>query len=258
MRGSFVRISLSDFYLNVSFSIESEISEFKTSKRIAFAKRYFCRLRSMCPLYCCLGAAVSKLNREHRLYLPVALVSLWFCWSIRAVTQFHPVPPRDFQVTFLCRPSLKAMVTTGHLFIFGLGFTGQRLAAHLQQQGWKVSGTVRSEEKREELVKAFPEMNVYLFGQTILEPLTAAAPNNEEAGYFKMLDTVTHVVDTAPVNKESGRDPVLETLESVLKMKGLKGEIKWAGYLSTTGVYGDAKGGEVDEDTVCQRMKIGS
>jgi len=43
-------------------------------------------------------------------------------------------------------------------------------------------------------------------------------------------------------------DPVLATLRD--EITALAPQLKWVGYLSTTGVYGDHKGGWVDEDTL--------
>ncbi|MFZ8897982.1 MAG: NAD(P)-binding domain-containing protein, partial [Alphaproteobacteria bacterium] len=38
-----------------------------------------------------------------------------------------------------------------NLLIFGLGYTGQRLAHSLQREGWDVCGTVRTTDKVEQL-----------------------------------------------------------------------------------------------------------
>jgi hypothetical protein len=95
------------------------------------------------------------------------------------------------------------------LFVFGLGYTAQRLARRLRGEGWHVAGT----------------------GGDGLAFDDEAAARREIAG-------ATHVLSSVPPNE--GRDPVLERYGDVL------GEV-WLGYLSSTGVYGDARGAWVDE-----------
>ena len=48
------------------------------------------------------------------------------------------------------------------------------------------------------------------------------------------------------MNKVGGKDPVLSD-EGVLKALKMSPTLKWCGYLSTTGVYGNRDGAEVDE-----------
>ncbi len=58
-----------------------------------------------------------------------------------------------------------------------------------------------------------------------------------------LLDGATHLLISAPPEAEG--DPVLAALGDAIA--GLSG-IAWIGYLSTTGVYGDRRGGWVSED----------
>ena len=61
----------------------------------------------------------------------------------------------------------------------------------------------------------------------------------------EIFNGATHVISCIPP-LASGEDPVLLNLKTqLLNSKHLK----WVGYLSTTGVYGDAKGGWVNENT---------
>ena len=55
-------------------------------------------------------------------------------------------------------------------------------------------------------------------------------------------------MSTAP--PDNGKDPVIENYGYLLKKNSKR--IKWVGYLSTTSVYGDKKGGWVTEDTVLE------
>lgn len=107
------------------------------------------------------------------------------------------------------------------VFIFGLGFSGRVIARRLLDAGWQVAGTTRSGEAVE-----LPGVTVLPFDRE--HPLPADA-----------LDDVTHLLSSVPPDRLG--DPVIEAV------RGRR--LDWAGYLSTTGVYGDHGGGWVDEDT---------
>lgn len=92
-------------------------------------------------------------------------------------------------------------------FIFGLGYSGSRLAGELRSLGWIVRGTGGTSAMRFDDVGA----------------LTAA------------LVKATHVVTTIPPGS------------GLLDRYGCLLAGKWLGYLSSTGVYGDAGGAWVDE-----------
>ena len=106
-----------------------------------------------------------------------------------------------------------------HLFCFGLGFSAKALARRLAAQGWTVSGTSRAGKD----------------GSLAFDG-TRPLPR-------RVFDGVTHLLISVPPG-EAG-DPVLACHRDDLK--GLSGDIGWAGYLSTTGVYGDHGGEWVDE-----------
>ncbi len=117
----------------------------------------------------------------------------------------------------------------GRLFIFGLGYTGLVLARRLRRQGWIVGGTVQSEARLAEL--AADRIAGYVFDGT--KPLDK---------FDEAVGRATHVLDSIPPVGET--DPVLR--HHAGDLAGLKG-VKWIGYLSTTGVYGDCDGDWVDE-----------
>lgn len=117
------------------------------------------------------------------------------------------------------------------LFCFGLGYSALALARELMAEGWSVAGTTRSEEKHQALEAEGIE--AFLFGPDL--PLRD--PSAALAG-------TTHLV-TSIAPDEAG-DPVLRAHERDLRACGT---ITWAGYLGTTGVYGDHDGGWVDETT---------
>ena len=115
------------------------------------------------------------------------------------------------------------------LFCFGLGFSALALARELKEEGWSIAGTTRSEDKRAALEAEGIDVHLFSREQPLADPAVA-------------LDGVTHVV-TSIAPDEQG-DPVLGCH---LKDLSAGDAITWAGYLGTTGVYGDHQGGWVDE-----------
>lgn len=117
------------------------------------------------------------------------------------------------------------------LFCFGLGYSALALAEALAGRGWRVAGTCRSAEKRQAMMSRGIE--AYLFDRD--RPLEDATA---------VLAGTTHLLSSVP--PDAAGDPVLDRHADAIG--GLQG-LSWAGYLSTTGVYGDHGGGWVDEDT---------
>ena len=113
-----------------------------------------------------------------------------------------------------------------HLLCFGFGFTAQAFAARLDKQAWKISATSRNPE-------GIAEFDAQGFRGLLFDRKLQIAPD------------VTHLLISAPPD-ESG-DPVLQLFGEQLRK--LSKHLKWVGYLSTTGVYGDRGGGWVDEDS---------
>lgn len=117
----------------------------------------------------------------------------------------------------------------GTLLSLGHGYSAQALARLLLPQGWRIIGTTRSPAKAEALRATGIEPLVW--------PGTPLAPALAEA---------THLL-TSIAPGEDG-DPVLAGHRG--EIAAAAPHIAWAGYLSTTGVYGDHAGGWVDEDCV--------
>lgn len=113
------------------------------------------------------------------------------------------------------------------LLSLGHGYTASALVRRLGA-GWRVIGTTRRAEKAARLAAAGIEAVVWPGAD--LRPAIAAA---------------THVlVSIAP--GDAG-DPVLA--EHAGDLAAAAPHLRWVGYLSTTGVYGDHQGGWVDEET---------
>ncbi|SLN56583.1 NAD dependent epimerase/dehydratase family protein [Roseovarius albus] len=114
------------------------------------------------------------------------------------------------------------------LLSFGHGYSAQALAQLLLPQGWRVIGTTRTAEKAEAL---------WIDG---VEALVWPGTDLSEA-----FAQATHLLVSAGPNADG--DPVLNVCEA--EIRALAPQLEWAGYLSTTGVYGDHQGGWVDEST---------
>lgn len=128
-------------------------------------------------------------------------------------------------------PRDAAAAAPGSFFCYGLGYSAMALAERLQARGWTVGGTVRSAEKRDML--AARGWRVFRFGADEDAPHLAA----------EALAGVTHLLSSVPPGEDG--DPVLQAHKDAIAAAG---SLRWIGYLSTTGVYGDRDGGWVDEN----------
>ncbi|MGV1015696.1 MAG: NAD(P)-dependent oxidoreductase, partial [Methyloceanibacter sp.] len=117
------------------------------------------------------------------------------------------------------------------LFAFGLGFSAQALAERLASQGWRIAGTARD-----------PANVAPLAAKNYAVTRFAGAPGN--AALPKLLQDTTHLLLSIPPGPEG--DPVLAHYREQLTALS---SLRWVGYLSTVGVYGDQDGNWVDEST---------
>lgn len=124
------------------------------------------------------------------------------------------------------------------LFCFGLGYSAERLARDLIDDGWTIAGTFRNAEK----ASTFEEMGV----ETVFFD-----GDHPISGVEKVLAGATHLLISAPPG--SNGDPVLRHHKDDIARLS---DLAWVGYLSTTGVYGDRKGEWVDEG--CERTPSGT
>jgi nucleoside-diphosphate-sugar epimerase len=107
------------------------------------------------------------------------------------------------------------------MLIAGLGYSGAAIARDALAAGFAVSGTAR-------------------------DPARATAPEGVSVIAFEAageaIAQATHLVVTAAPDEQG--DPVLRTHRTALREAA---GLRWIGYLSTTGVYGDRGGAWVDE-----------
>lgn len=116
---------------------------------------------------------------------------------------------------------------TKTLLSFGHGYSAQALARILPLD-WRIIGTTRSEDKAATLMADGIEPRVW--------PGANLAP---------ALNAATHLLISAAPDAEG--DPVLRQFRD--EITEIAPKLEWAGYLSTTGVYGDHNGDWVDENT---------
>jgi nucleoside-diphosphate-sugar epimerase len=116
---------------------------------------------------------------------------------------------------------------TNHLLIFGMGYTAGHLAQHLRSIGWHVIGTRRTAD----------ESNIAF---------------EDKAQVQAALSCATHILSSVPPSRD-GIDQVLSQYGDAIKAANLG----WSGYLSSTGVYGDARGAWVDESAPVSGRRAG-
>ena len=116
---------------------------------------------------------------------------------------------------------------TGKLLIFGCGYSAQAFVRRLGR-GWQVTGTTRNPDKIARLKDQGIDARLWPGGD--LRPA---------------LDDATHLL--LSIAPDTDGDPVVAAYgDTVAKAAP---HLRWVGYLSTTGVYGDHDGGWIDEMT---------
>ncbi|MBN9458142.1 MAG: SDR family oxidoreductase [Bosea sp.] len=115
------------------------------------------------------------------------------------------------------------------LLILGLGYSAGFFARAALARGWEVTGTVRSAERAAELSRE--GIRTLVFGGFAVSTALAKAVAEAEAV----------LVSVQPA--EDG-DPVLQRLRGDLAAAPA---LRWIGYLSTIGVYGNQDGAWIDE-----------
>ncbi len=119
------------------------------------------------------------------------------------------------------------------LLVLGAGFSGLHIANAAKALGAKVLCSRRNSN----------------------HPGSDFAFNSEEQLFplKNILEGTTHLISCIPPNSE-GKDPVISSLQKQLQEIPLK----WVGYLSTTGVYGDCGGNWVTEQKLANPQQLRS
>tara|TARA_Y100000589_G_scaffold239229_1_gene226709 strand:+ start:617 stop:1510 length:894 start_codon:yes stop_codon:yes gene_type:complete len=109
------------------------------------------------------------------------------------------------------------------MLIFGAGFSGSHIAKEMRNIGFETYTSSRTAKN---------DKWSFIYDS-----------DNDELPPDSLFRDVSHVLSCMPPNKD-GKDPLLTKLENKLS----KLNLEWAGYLSTTGVYGNTFGEWVSEN----------
>ncbi|MDQ6991427.1 MAG: SDR family oxidoreductase [Mariprofundaceae bacterium] len=125
------------------------------------------------------------------------------------------------------------------LLILGCGYVGEKIARALllkKPANTHVIGFTRSHEH----AKALQAVGI---STIVAETPLAISPD--------VLSSTTHLIDSIPLTRH-GMSMTASQVDVVPQLVPQLSSLQWVGYLSTTGVYGDAQGAWVNENTPCQ------
>jgi nucleoside-diphosphate-sugar epimerase len=122
------------------------------------------------------------------------------------------------------------------IFIFGLGQVGTHLGRFLISKGYSVGGTVRDLSKIKSLSQE--GFKIYPFYHNMPIPQG-------------ILEKYNHIIVTIPPILSPTHVDLAYHLH-VSDMINCMPQIKWVGYLSSTGVYGNHEGAWINEDSLCK------
>jgi nucleoside-diphosphate-sugar epimerase len=123
------------------------------------------------------------------------------------------------------------------LLVFGFGYSALHISQRLQATGARATATVRSSEKAERLAQA--GITTRVFSPEYCDEAIAGDIAASEA-----------ILVSIPPDQTG--DPVLSSFAEHIAAAP---NLRWLGYLSTIGVYGDHNGNWVDEKTAPARLQ---
>ena len=118
-----------------------------------------------------------------------------------------------------------------NLFVFGLGYSAAHFVGACRDRFARVAGTVTSADKADALARDGIAAHVF-------------APHRADAGIDDEIARADSLLVSIPPDERG--DPVLARFAAKIAAAP---RLSWIGYLSTIGVYGDHRGGWVDEAT---------
>jgi nucleoside-diphosphate-sugar epimerase len=122
--------------------------------------------------------------------------------------------------------------------ILGCGYLGRRVAGRWRAMGHEVHGLVRHAEHAHQIAAE----GIRPIVADVTEPATLRA--------LPPAETVLYCVGYDPVGEKSRREVHVEGLRNVLD--SLSPATRRVIFISSTGVYGEAGGGWIDEDSPCR------
>jgi dTDP-4-dehydrorhamnose reductase len=118
-----------------------------------------------------------------------------------------------------------------NLFVFGLGYSAIHFIKIYKDRFARIAGTVTSQDKADALAAGGIDARVF-------------APERADTAIENDLQAADALLVSVPPDEEG--DPVLARFAGAIASAPC---LSWIGYLSTIGVYGDHRGGWVDETT---------
>lgn len=118
-----------------------------------------------------------------------------------------------------------------HVLILGAGFSGKAIAQAFLPLAHSVTGTTRTTEKLGTLQSL--GLDALVYDGATMSPALAA-----------VMQRTTHLIQSIAPGRDG--DPLMRA--DAPPLCGLMPNLKWVGYLSTVGVYGDHGGAWVTED----------
>jgi nucleoside-diphosphate-sugar epimerase len=118
-----------------------------------------------------------------------------------------------------------------NLFVFGLGYSATYFVKSCRDRFGDIAGTVTSQEKADAFVAEGIDARIF-------------APERTDRAIESDLHAADALLVSIPPDEKG--DPVLARFASTIASAP---RLSWIGYLSTIGVYGDHRGGWVDETT---------
>ena len=123
-----------------------------------------------------------------------------------------------------------------YILILGCGYVGKKIAQACLAENMQILACTRSKDHAEEL-------------QDLGIPaLVCQSPDKLP---HHLLQQITHLIDSIPLTRE-GESMFASQVHFIPILAPKLTSLQWVAYLSTTGVYGDAKGAWVDENSTCQ------
>jgi nucleoside-diphosphate-sugar epimerase len=117
------------------------------------------------------------------------------------------------------------------LLVFGYGYSAHHIAERLRAAGAAVTATVRSSARAEQLTRSGVTARVF-------------SPDHRDQAIVEDIAASDAILVSVP--PDASGDPVLAAFSDAIAAAP---KLRWVGYLSTVGVYGDHAGHWVDEAT---------
>lgn len=117
------------------------------------------------------------------------------------------------------------------MLVFGFGYTASHISSLLRRKGYAFVATVRTRAKADNVNQPGVTARVY-------------SSNHADAQIVEDIRSSDAILMSVPPNEHG--DPVVRSFAGQIAQAG---NLRWVGYLSTVGVYGDHAGNWVDEKT---------